>query len=79
MGKIIVAIQDPFFIECLISAASNKELVNEFDRLTGFDLSLKGPAINRAVDMATGYLDAGLREFIKFVYDCVYLRCSRGG
>ena len=77
MPEVVVALQDPFFIECLSVSATNKELVKEFDRLTGFNLALKGPSINIAVDSSTGFLDEGLREFVKFVYECVYLRCPR--
>ena len=75
--EVTLALQDPFFIECLSVSADNKELVKEFDRLTGFNLSLKGSPITIAVDSSTGFLDEGLREFVKFVYECVYLRCQR--
>ena len=77
MPEVVVALQDPFFIECLSVSATNKELVKEFDRLTGFNLSMKGSPLIVAVDEATGYLDEGLREFVKFVYECVYLKCPR--
>ena len=42
------------FKECLMYCAGNKELVAEFDRLSGSNLSFKGAPINIMVDQSTG-------------------------
>jgi len=66
-------IKDPvLFVRCMQAAACNKELLAEFDRLTGFNVSQKGPGIVQEIDRATGYLDQGARAFYEFVVDCVY-------
>jgi hypothetical protein len=59
---------------CLRAAAANDDLVAEFDRLRGYNLSLKGPAIVTEIDRATGYLEEGARAFYEFVYAAIYLR-----
>lgn len=68
------ALADPFFHLCLSRAAGSEELVAEFDRLTGFNLSLKGPAVVLEIDKSTGCLDQGLAAFVEFVFDAVYSR-----
>jgi hypothetical protein len=57
------------FIDFLHMCAENRELLREFDRLRGTNLSLKGAPIDLAMDRATGRLehDAGL--FFEFVVD----------
>jgi hypothetical protein len=42
------------FEECVLDCAANKELVYEFDRLTGHNLSMKGSPIVLMIDEATG-------------------------
>lgn len=61
------------FLMCLSAAASNKELLAQFDRLTGYNVSLKGPAIVQEIDKATGHLEAGAKAFYEFVLDRIYL------
>lgn len=62
------------FLSCLTEAAGNQELVSEFDRLTGYNISGKGPGIVQEIDRVTGYLDMGARAFYEFVFECIYLR-----
>jgi hypothetical protein len=62
------------FIDCLRIAIDTPALLIEFKRLTGHDLTDSRPVIVRAIDSATGYFEAGGREFYEFVYDAVYLR-----
>lgn len=61
------------FLLCLSEAASNKVLLAEFDRLTGCNVSLKGPAIVQEIDKATGHFEAGAKMFYEFVLEHVYL------
>lgn len=61
------------FLTCLAKAADDKELLTEFDRLTGYNVSLKGPAIVQEIDKATGHLEAGAKAFYEFVLEKVYL------
>lgn len=64
----------PGFINTLIYCINETEMVQEYDRLTGSNLSLRGTPIDLLIDEATGRLDDELREFIYFIYDCVYTR-----
>jgi len=62
------------FFDCLFHCANNKELVSNFDRLTGHNLSLRGSNLDLAIDKATGRLDSGLADFIDFVRDVIWNR-----
>lgn len=66
----------PSFAECLHVAAGTPALVAEFDRLTGHNLSRlgTGSALDQMIDDACGVHDEALRDFIEFVWDCVYMR-----
>jgi len=68
-----------FFLQCLREAAANKELVAEFDRLNGSNLSFRGAPIEIALDQATGRQREELQKFVEFVRDAVYLPLIRGG
>lgn len=61
------------FSRCLCRALNDPDVLPEFDRLTGYDLCMKRPAIEQAIDKATGYLDAGIETFLHFVVDAIYL------
>lgn len=63
-----------FFLYCLKCAASNKELVTEFDRLTGHNLSRAGSGFELLIDDATGRTEVACKEFIEFVEECIYYR-----
>ena len=60
------------FFDCLMICASNKEFVAAFDRLTGYNLSLRGSALDLAIDKSSGRLNDGLAEFINFVFESVF-------
>lgn len=64
----------PTMIECLTVAANTTELVAEFDRLTGHNLSRNGSPFYLAIDDASGRTEAGAKEFIDFVRDCIFDR-----
>ncbi|HHX4059581.1 TPA: hypothetical protein ACU967_006141 [Burkholderia contaminans] len=70
------ACTDPAFSRCLMEAAGTPELVAEFDRLSGCNLSAvgKGSPLQRAIDSATGRFDGDIRRFAEFVHDAVYSR-----
>lgn len=64
------------FNECVLSCASNMELVKEFDRLHGTHLSsinTRKP-IEKMIDEASGRDKDALEKFVSFVYNCVWLR-----
>ncbi len=62
------------FKEILLESAANKELVKEFDRLNGTNLSLKGSGLDLEIDKASGRLEDDMKLFIEFVYEFVWLR-----
>lgn len=61
------------FDQVLQHCAGNKELVTQFDRLTGSNLSLKGAPLDVAIDKASGRTDAELAAFVAFVFNFVWL------
>lgn len=69
------------FYDCLLECATNKELIFQFNRLSGCNL---GPdnrtQLEKMIDAATGYdnelkqkQDDELYQFIEFVYDVIWL------
>lgn len=77
------------FAECVLECASNKELVDQFNRLTGrhvFDgIYNPQPPIIKTIDEATGYKNVIEKQehedamaFIDFVVDAVWLRAWLG-
>ena len=65
------------FYQVLMRCAVEPELIANYDRLNGTNLSLKGSRLDRMIDESTGRLDSELAGFIEFVYDCVWLRLPR--
>ena len=63
---------DPFFIQCLIEAIDCPDLVEQFDRLYGSNLALKGIGIDLVIDKTTGRLQDNIRDFADFVHKYVY-------
>ena len=61
------------FYDCLMECAGNAELVKEFDRLRGCNLSMKGSPISLMVDEATGKQKDDLLKFIAFCWECIWL------
>lgn len=62
------------FAACLIQCACNKELVHQYDRLKGTNLSLRGTGLDLAIDQVSGRLDSDLAGFMEFCWDVVFLR-----
>lgn len=65
---------DPAFVRCLFAAAGNVELVTAFDRLNGSNLSFRGSALEREIDLATGRMDSDIAAFVEFVRETIYER-----
>lgn len=61
------------FLECLQLCAGNKELVSEFDRLTGSNLSLRGSPIDVMIDQASGRTETEIEAFIQFVHEFIWI------
>jgi len=65
------------FLECVHACAANRELLSEFDRLNGTNLSLKGAPIELMVDEASGRLADDVADFVAFVAQCIWLPMAR--
>ena len=59
--------------DCVVHCAGVPELVAEFDRLTGSNLSLRGTSLDLMIDEATGRQREEMREFTAFVFECIWL------
>lgn len=62
------------FAAVVQQAARNAELVANFDRLTGSNLSLRGSRLDLLIDQSSGRLDAELERFVQFVWHAIFLR-----
>lgn len=65
------------FTECVQECWRNRELVAEFDRLKGTNLSLKGSPIETEIDLQSGRFESDMDQFFDFVYDTVWSRIPR--
>lgn len=63
------------FEDCCKECVDNKELVKEFNRLSGTHLGELRTGIQIAIDKACGYDPdkAAMPKFIEFVRDCIWL------
>jgi hypothetical protein len=61
-------------MRCLEEAVTTPELIRNFDRLYGYNLSRRGAPLELAIDDATGFTEAGIIEFMNFVWDFVFTR-----
>lgn len=66
------------FQECVLQCAANKELVAEFDRLSGTSLGESRSPLDRLIDEATGREEDEIKEFVKFVFLCIWLPLISG-
>lgn len=62
------------FRQCVQECFANRELVKEFDRLTGSNLSLKGSGLDLQIDFGSGRFDGEAERFVEFVRECVWAR-----
>lgn len=66
------------FLDYVNTCLGNRELLIEFDRLRGTNLSEIGCAspINSMIDEATGRNEDSMAKFVEFVYDAIWCRCE---
>lgn len=64
-----------YFEDCVIVCVGNKELVSEFNRLTGFHLGERRTALEAQIDAACGYDPdrEAIPHFMDFVYEYIWL------
>lgn len=62
------------FAACVREAFAQRELVVEFDRLSGSNLRQRGTPLDLEIDRASGRLDADAERFVAFVRDAVWFR-----
>ena len=62
------------FADVLMEAAHHREFVEQYDRLSGTNLSRCGTGIDLTIDDASGRMDAEVPAFVAFVYECIWLR-----
>ena len=77
-GAAVTALQHPrvgvTFDQCVWVAYGTPDLLREFDRLNGTNLSGRGAPIELAIDEASGRLHDDLRRFVEFVDEYVWQR-----
>ena len=61
---------------CVVAAINEPELVKEFDRLKGTNLSQVGTPFELLIDAHTGPLEHDFNEFVEFVRDCIWERVA---
>ena len=67
------------FQDCLYHCIANKELVREFNRLSGHHLGERRDGITKAIDEACHFdpdMEA-MPDFVAFVYECIWLTLSQ--
>jgi hypothetical protein len=62
------------YMRCLEEAIGTPELIRSFDRLYGYNISRRGAPLELAIDDATGFTEAGIIEFMNFVWEFVFTR-----
>ena len=62
------------FMVCLHACVDEPELLAQFDRLYGTNIRLLGTPIERAIDVATGRQKSDIEQFLRFVWNCIFLR-----
>lgn len=62
------------FYDCLMECIETSELVDNFDRLYGCNLSMKGGGLAVAIDKASGRLEGDMEKFADFCWEYVFLR-----
>jgi hypothetical protein len=62
------------YLRCLEESINTPELIRNFDRLYGYNLSRRGAPLELAIDDATGFTEAGMIEYMNFVWEFVFTR-----
>lgn len=63
------ALGDERFVTTLAAAIKDRELIKQFDRLKGHNLSRSGTGLDLAIDDASGRTESALDDFTDFVWD----------
>lgn len=72
-SKVAIEVPRPVtFAQCVLECARNRELVEQFDRLTGSNLSRRGTAFQLLIDDASGRFEADARRFLDFVREFIW-------
>ena len=58
--------------QCFCESINNKELIKEYDRLNGTNLSFTGSDLDNMIDKSCGRQDKEIIEFAEFVKTCIY-------
>jgi len=66
------------FLACVKECSECHELVANVDRLYGTNILRRGAPINLMVDDATGKADADKQTFLRFVWNCIFIRVPVG-
>lgn len=64
------------FLGCVEAAAGELELVAQVDRLYGTNLMRRKDPIVNMIDDATGKADEDKQTFLRFVWNCIFIRCA---
>jgi hypothetical protein len=62
------------FHSCLMECIGNQELVENYDRLYGSNISLKGSGLALEIDKVCGRQETEFRDFIEFCWEYVFTR-----
>lgn len=63
------------YMVCLRETVNTPELVQEFERLYGTNLVRVTP-IEEMIDRATGKREDDIQAFLRFVWNCVFIRVA---
>lgn len=67
------------FLTCVQEAAGCRELIEQVDRIYHTNLLQRGSPIDIMIDEATGRADSDKQTFLRFVWNCVFIRCEAIG
>lgn len=59
---------------CVRAAIASPELVAEFDRQHGTNLTMRGTGLDLQIDLACGRLEHDLQQFVAFVHETIATR-----
>ena len=66
------------FVHDFLTSDDGRELLEEFDRLRGTNLSLKGTALELQIDQSSGRWEHDAKLFAEFFRECVLERIKPG-
>lgn len=64
-------------ITCTLAAMNQPGLLEEFDRLRGTNLSLRGTPLDLQIDLACNRLDHDLQVFVEFAREAIVEKPSK--